>query len=223
MTKEQEAVEAAKRFVADAPVSIGFFDMKLPEVMYYLYLPVEMGDTEHPDIRLPPNVECCLPLIVRAMERAPRAYQYAYLSARKGWATPDNPLNRPGWHCDGYGTDDMNYVWWSGPGTRFAVHDFHDISPDHVESLAQFAAQVRADQVFSPPHGNLYALTPSVVHATPVIGAPGCMREYVKVSLSDSRYNLENNSHNYLFDYHWPLHSRDMIRNDPHKAQVDFL
>lgn len=91
-------------------------------------------------------------------------------------------------------------------------------------SLLQFGQQMLMapdEKIYSPPAGNLYALTPSAVHATPIIGNPGCMRQYVKVSLSNERYNLENNSHNYLFDYDWPLHSRDAVRNDPHKAQAD--
>lgn len=214
-------------FRAEAPESVGFFDITLPEVMYYLYLPVYMDDVryvpEEWDIRLPPNVASCRALIERALDHADRPYKYAYLSARKGWATADNPLNRPGWHCDGFGTDDMNYVWWNGPGTRFTQHQFRDIVDDHVVSMAQFEAQIgeRPELIYSPPVGNLYALTPRVVHATPIIGAPGCMRQYVKVSLSDERYNLENNSHNYLFDYDWPLHLREAVRNDPHKAQID--
>lgn len=76
-------------------------------------------------------------------------------------------------------------------------------------------------RVYSPPEATLYAIDPGVVHATPLIEGPGCMRQYVKVSLSNERYNLENNSHNYLFDYDWPLHNREMLRNDPHRAQAD--
>lgn len=215
-------------FRAEAPESAGFFDITLPEVMYYLYLPVKMSigrvrGLEQGAIRLPANVECLRGMILKALEHAPRPYKYAYLSARKGWATADNPLNRPGWHCDGFGTDDMNYVWWNGPGTRFTRGPFENISDNHVISMEQFdwQASLRPDEIYSPPVGNLYALTPRVVHATPIIGAPGCMRQYVKVSLSDERYNLENNSHNYLFDYDWPLHLRDAVRNDPHKAQLD--
>lgn len=221
-------------FVGEAPVGCGHFDTRLTEVMYYLYLPVFMRKeaTHYRDIRLPENVCGLQSMVDRAMreaEKRGRHYQYVYLSARKGWATPDNPLNRPGWHCDGFGTDDLNFVWWSGPGTRFAVGDFGNISVDHIESLKQFEATIYLDEhgpfpklnVFSPPQGNLYMLTPRVVHATPLIGAPGCMREYIKVSLSDDRYNLENNSHNYLFDYNWPLHPREVIRNDPARAQAD--
>lgn len=201
------------------PIFLGQYDIKLREVMYYLYLPVQMGA----EILLPPNVECCRPLIERTIAVARGAYKYAYLSARKGWATPDNPLNRPGWHCDGFGTSDVNAVYWVGPGTRFASQAFDNISDDHVRSLRQFDTQVREECVVTFPEKGLYLLDPSVVHATPVIGHPGCMRQYIKVSLSNARYNLENNSHNYLFDYEWPLHSRDIIRNDPARAQLDYI
>jgi len=117
----------------------------------------------------------------------------------------------------------MNYVWWSGPGTRFAVQNFIDISNDHVKSQMQFEKQIDPERIIHPPERNLYALDPYVVHATPLIQPPGCMRQFVKISLSDHRYNLENNSHNYLLDYSWPLHSRDEIRNDTHRAQLDYV
>jgi hypothetical protein len=203
-----------------APIRLGRFNFNLPEVMYYLYLPVRIDDSR---IALPPNVEVCRPIIEEALANAPRRYRYVYLSARKGWASPDNPLNRPGWHCDGFGTNDMNYVWWAGPGTRFAVQEFHDISEDHIVSQRQFEQQVESQWDAAWPERNLYALDPYVVHATPLIDAPGCMRQFVKISLSDRRYNLENNSHNYLLNYDWPLHSRDVIRNDTHRAQLDYV
>jgi hypothetical protein len=199
------------------PEIIGEFDLNLSEVMHYLYLPVKM---ERSGIRLPPNVECCRPLIEAAID-AYGNYQYAYLTARKGWASPDNPLNRPGWHCDGFGTNDMNLIWWRGPGTRIAVQDFADISGDHVASLKQFEAQVDPSNVVTYREQTLIAIDPFCVHATPLIQPPGCWRQFIKVSMSDQRYNLENNSHNYLFDYDWPMHGREDLRNDPTRAQVD--
>lgn len=222
----------------EGPLSIApFLDLDLPEVMYYLYLPVFMGDDWEPTtrfereqplfgprLRLPKSVECCLPLILAAMKSSPKAYRYIYLSARKGWATPDNPLNRPGWHCDGFGTDDMNYVWWRGPGTRFLWGNYTGISEDHVKSLSQFADMAMSwpDAVMTPPEAHLYAITPRVIHATPLLER-GCMRQYVKISMSDHRYNLKDNSHNYLFDYEWKMHDRAEVRNDTDKAQRDYL
>ncbi len=218
------------------PVLLGQFDFSLPEVMYYLYLPVGMQDAagfgDEP-IRLPPNVECCRPMIMHAIRSTQRRFRYVYLSARKGWATPDNPLNRPGWHCDGFGTDDMNFVWWRGPGTRFATGDFGEISTDHKISMEQFQFQIGIAaapfystqqpkmKIDTPPAAFLYALDPYVVHATPEL-TEGCMRQYVKVSLSDHRYDLYNNSHNYLFNYDWPMQDRETTRNDTKSAQRDY-
>lgn len=206
------------------PRICGFFEISLPEVMYYLYLPVRM---QYSDIKLPQNVECCRPLIERAIEMSmerknAHQYRYIYLSARKGWATPDSPLNRPGWHCDGFGTNDLNYVWWKGPGTRFAIQEFKDISSDHNLSLKQFEEQVVPENVITYQESSFLELTPDIVHATPIIEAPGCMRQYIKISLSDHKYNLHNNSHNYLFDYKWDMVDRELLRNDTYAAQKDY-
>ena len=214
------------------PVDCGHFpDVGLTEVMYYLYLPVFMADDEYNRsgnyLRLPRNVVGLTRLIDEAVLRefnADRQWKYIYLSARKGWATPDNPLNRPGWHCDGFGSPDMNYIWWSGPGTRFAVGAFGDnISDDHVRSLEQFDLNARFNcvvEITTPPAKHLYQIDRYVVHATPEL-TEGCMRQFVKISFSNERYNLYNNSHNYLFDYDWPMVDRDLVRNDTSKAQGD--
>jgi hypothetical protein len=208
------------------PVQVSRFPLTdLQEVMYYLYLPVIMeGTAGLYDLRVPDNVQCCLGMIQSAIEDSKdlgRIYRYVYLSARKGWATADNPLNRPGWHCDGFGTDDLNYVWWKGEGTRFTNQRLEGISTDHNESLKQFDAMIDYRGVYTPPQGHLYRLEPDVVHATPIIEKPG-WRQFVKVSLSNHKYNLENNSHNYLFDYDWPLEARADTRNDTDKAQRDY-
>jgi hypothetical protein len=211
------------------PLKLGQFkEINLNEVMYYLYLPILMDDgpSLNRSVRLPDNVKQLLPLVQEAQRYASyvhkkaHPYKYMYLSARKGWATPDSPLNRPGWHCDGFGTDDLNFVWWVGAGTRFSNSSFRDISKDHIESLKQFAKQAKAWHVY--PERTLYALDRYVVHATPEIRHPGEMRQYVKISLSNHRYNLYGNSHNYLFDYQWPLVDRETVRNDTHKAQMDY-
>ena len=202
------------------PIYLGKFEFQLTEVMYYLYLPIKM---DGPEIRMPENLHNTRSMVDACMLFAQEAnYKYVYISARKGWATPDNPLNRPGWHCDGFGTKDINFVWWDGPSTRFANQYFDGIVSDHNRSMKQFDEQVDESKVVTYPEHHLYAIDPTVVHATPIIRPPGCWRTYVKVSMSDHRYNLENNSHNYLFNYQWPLHPRSLLRNDPYQAQRDY-
>lgn len=189
------------------------------ELMHYLYLPVQMPATV---VLLPERLEFLRPLVDLAVADARHSGDfYVYLTARRGFATPDNPLNRPGWHCDGFGTDDRNYIWWDRWSTRFAEQHFSGISEDHEVSLRQFEDQVDDRRVRTLPDRWLYRLTPQVVHATPIVEAPG-MRSFVKVSVSYHRYNLVGNSHNYLFDYDWPMWQRGAARNDPARAQADF-
>lgn len=199
------------------------FDPRWDEFMHYLYLPVKMPGT---DVRIPERLGF-LSDVIDKIEGSGGAFgvfddDYVYITARRGFATPDNPLNRPGWHCDGFGTDDINFVWSDCYPTRVAVQPFHAISTDHKRSLAQFDEQVDLDFVHPLEPKVVSIMNPFVVHATPIIPEGGCMRSFFKISVSDHKYNLLGNSHNYLFDYDWKMYDRSAIRNDPAYSQGDF-
>jgi hypothetical protein len=209
------------------PTRVIAVDAKIDEFMHYLYLPVMMP--EEPFMAVPERLECIQPIINAAIVFETTicdqdlSEMYVYVSVRRGWATPDNPLNRPGWHCDGFGTNDINYVWWDGAGTRFAIQDFDNITTDHEDSMGQFEAQIAPRNIVEFESKTLYRIDPYIVHATPAIEPPGQMRSFVKVSISPHRYNLLGNSHNYLFDYGWEMHDRSLVRNDPAYPEADFI
>lgn len=216
----------------DPPVPI--LDLALPEwqeFMTYQYLPVRLPQREgfqNTTIALPKRLEFLHEAVAAAWSDATVFGfddPYIYVTAKRGWATHDNPLNRKGWHCDGFGTDDLNYAWCDAFPTLFAPWSFEDISDDHIESLVQFETQTRHRGMPKQIDTNtLYRFTPYVVHAaTSFIVHPGGMRSFLKVSVSNHRYNLIGNSHNYELDYDWTMYPRDMLRNDPHKAGLDFV
>lgn len=101
----------------------------------------------------------------------------------------------------------------------FAEHAFPPISDDHVVSMAQFNDWARVTNRYADR--TLLRLDPFVVHAAPDIAPPGGERAFVKISLSQDRYNLRGNSHNHSFDYGWHMWSRDEVRNDPAYAGGD--
>lgn len=215
------------------PVPIDYFgrvERQFTEFMHYLYLPVRMKGGSYLDVRLPERLEFVRPLVTAALADATQAPwvedPYVYVTARQGYATPDNPINRPGWHCDGFGTNDLNYVWWNRWPTRFWIGEPDvPITTDHQLSVEQFeylAARYPEHIVDASRDEVLYRLTPHVIHTTPVVPARGGMRQFIKVSVSNHRYNLKGNSRNYLFDYDWPMFDRDVARNDPHYAGGDF-
>jgi hypothetical protein len=217
-----------QRTYGSAPELVGHFDPDFHEYMHYMYLPVRMPRFRNSPlrpVRLPERLAFARDMVWEAINREERVYgnewDYVYLTARRGYATPGNPLNRPGWHADGFGTDDINYVWTDRFPTLFAEQEFDDVSPDHLVSIAQFESQIRPETVVTYGDNLIMRLDPYVIHASPEIPAPGGERSFLKVSFSNSRYNLIGNSHNYMFDYDWPMHSRTAVRNDPARAGGD--
>jgi hypothetical protein len=198
------------------------------EFCTWLYLPVVMAHSDV--ILLPPSLEFMRNTIEGIVwAEGVNDGHYVYVTAKRGFATPGNPLNRPGWHADGFGSDDINYIWADQWPTRFAVGQFDDISKDHVESAHQFEQQIRLSamrgdnkiRVMDGDANTIYRLDPSVIHCTPIIPDPGGMRSFFKVSVSPNKYNLDGNSHNHLFDYNWRMYSREELRNDPAWAGGD--
>jgi hypothetical protein len=201
------------------------------EYMHYMYLPVKMAGDWEWDVRLPPRLGFATDAVFTSMEdfaedidtreRALRDY-YVYLTVRRGWASPGNSLNRPGWHADGFGGEDLNYVWTDRFPTLFALQDFENVETDHVTSLDQFTAQIDDDKIVTYADKTLLRLDPYVVHHVPMeIPAPGGHRSFLKVSISKDKYDLKGNAHNYLFDYEWNMHDRSIIRNDPARHGSD--
>lgn len=209
----------------EAPVMIRQgFTPEWDEFMHYLYLPVIMRGGS---LRMPVNLYFLRHVVIEALEDHRRVsrerHPYVYVSARLGMATPGNPLNRPGWHCDDFGGNDLNYIWSSRYPTRFLEKDGPGkwlISPDDSKSMRDFTDLAEncdrsGGVIRTYPDNSILRLTPHVIHDTPIIPAPGGLRSFFKISISTHRYNLRGNSHNYLFDYNWPMYSRAQVRNQP--------
>ena len=216
----------------EGPVSLCPYrlDNDWHEFMHYLYLPVVIPE-ERGEVRLPKRLAFLFPAVIEAMADASREAEHlrsldtlhVYVTARRGFAGPGNPLNRPGWHCDDFGGSDLNYIWSDVFPTRFLLSDEALlISADDKQSMQDMAdlASVAGRggyhwRVEDGPVNELLRLTPWVIHNTPEIPAPGGMRSFFKISVSTHRYDLLGNSHNHLLDYDWPMVDRSVLRNQP--------
>lgn len=210
----------------NAPEEMGLWDLKFEEYMHYMYLPIFIPESSR--IRIPDNLSFAREMILAAIEEewdnGDNPTTHVYVTARRGYATPGNPLNRPGWHSDGFGTDDVNYVWTDRFPTLFAIGDFGNVSTDHKVSGEQFAHVANnSTRVKHRTYRDreLLRLDPSVIHTAPPIPAPGGERSFFKISFSNSRYNLKGNAHNHLLNYDWPMYDRQVARNDPARAESD--
>lgn len=204
---------APRRAYGDLPEDLGLIDLTPTEMMFWLYCPVL---TPTSLLTIPPNLTWARPIVEAVLDHESAAERggYVYLTAKTLWISEGADANRPGWHADGFGTDDLNYVWYDRAPTEF-VEDSYCLPDDCADSMAIMTERADRCQIITYPAKHLLRLTPSVVHRVPVGVAAG-YRSFVKVSVSPDRYNLEGNSINHALGEKWPLLPRRSERNHPH-------
>lgn len=198
------------------PEDLGLIDLSPVEMMFWMYLPISVPDEM--SCQLPANLEQFQPILDAVFYDAPMEWRrsYVYLTAKTLWVEGTYIGNRPGWHSDGFGTDDLNYVWCDRAPTEFIKGSF-ELPDDCADAMAKMAFEASMAAPYTYPDKHLLKLTPAVIHRSPVGFEPG-MRTFVKVSISRDRYNLEGNSVNHALTEQWPLVPREVNRNHPHKA-----
>lgn len=203
------------------PEMMGELHLHSDEVMYYLYLPISTPGLD--GYRLPDDrLEFLIPLIERIMKDIPERFknEYVYLTVKKMFVGGGVTANRPGWHCDGFLSTDLNYVWYDSVPTIFTYGKF-SITPNHTDSLREFDEQAREeDEVYFAP-GELLKLDDMVIHRVNTDVPNQLMRTFIKVTVSENRFNLKDNSRNPMLPDDGPYYERALVRNDPYQAQSD--
>lgn len=203
------------------PRDLGPIDITPTEMMFWMYLPISTpGDHS---LVLPDNLRQYLNLIreVRWDHHERFVDSYVYLTAKTLWVGNGKDMNRPGWHCDGFGTKDINYIWSDRSPTEFlSIPDGVKLSEDCDRSLLQMHGYglrpgMYGGEIVTYPDKHLLRLDARVIHRVAEDVTPG-MRTFVKVSISENRYDLIGNSINHgLPESHWPLVERAETRNHP--------
>ena len=181
------------------------------ELTYVLYMPVRLpGST----VVIPEHLAGYAPLVDAALdhEGAAAAGWYVYLTVKRLWVEPGCIGGRLGWHTDGFGTDDVNYIWADADPTEFCIQPF-ELSDDHEISMRQMEEQARPENIVAYQPLDLIRVDARHVHRCPVNPKPG-YRTFARVSISRDRYDMIGNAHNYGLDYNWIMHPRGAVRND---------
>jgi len=201
------------------PENLGLVDLDPIEMMFWMYCPIKRPDTDF--FELPSNLKQFQPLVLRVMKDAlecGRWYgQYVYITAKTLYVKPETPGNRPGWHSDGFMTDDLNYIWSDKNPTVF----FHDgsrysFSSDHVSSLDEMNSLCESDTSKHIRYENkhLMKLDQRVLHKVDTNIQAG-MRTFVKISVSKHVYALKGNSINHELPLTVTYTERGTERNCP--------
>jgi hypothetical protein len=211
------------QFIGNAPKDLGFVDLNPTEMLFWLYTPISTPGMEKGYV-LPPTLRQFEQIVRRARYSDPVAFRdgFVYLTAKTLFVSGEYIGNRPGWHCDGFGTDDLNFIWSDRAPTEFVEGGFR-VSTDcdrSMEEMEQIGAQVAALRMITVyPDKHLLRLDRTVMHRSPVGFEPG-MRTFVKVSVSKDRYDLIGNSINHsLVCFAEPLKPRREGRNHPSSSQ----
>jgi hypothetical protein len=207
------------KIYATLPENLGLVELNPSEMMFWMYCPIKLPDSEF--FVLPSNLKQFEPLVLRVMKDAldcRRWYgHYAYITAKTLYEKPETPGNRPGWHSDGLLTDDLNYIWSDkNPTVFFSDDSLHSFSHDHVDSLREMDTLCEDDTSkhirYESKH--LLKLDQRVLHKVDTNIQPG-MRTFVKISVSKNVYALKGNSINHELPFNATYLERGAERNCP--------
>ncbi len=200
------------------PKVLGSYDIKSDEMFFYQDMLVK--DKRYSDMRLEPRLHIFNELIDDAINDFIEEFgigafinHYVYISAKHLLQQKDAPFNRPGWHCDGFMSDDINYIWSDVYPTVFNHSEFN-LTQDHSISIAEMGEQALEENNYSHAPKTLVRLNQYNVHRVADVKEAG-MRLFIKVTFSRDKFNLRGNTHNYLIDYKWDLRDRALDRNTP--------
>lgn len=203
----------------ELPVSIGKLNVSVTEFMSYQYLPIKFpGFTT---LTYEPRLDIFEPILHKINRDYVETYgldsyidSYIYVTAKHRRVSPECPINRPGYHIDGFGESNVvNYIWSNCFPTIFNKGIF-DISYDDKQSLIDMESQALKENEETYDNYSVLRLNNHVIHkVAPVTSVQN--RAFLKVTFSKCRYNLIGNSHNYLLKYDWKLKERGVERNVP--------
>lgn len=200
------------------PVDLGLIDLSPVEMMFWLYCPIKLPGMM--SVSAPDNLKQFSRLWVKAAQDCVDQWKdsYVYITAKRMFTAPHSPGNRPGWHSDGFLTDDLNYIWcdanptvfFEGGDQRFAFTQDHLRSLGEMDDLCQPARLCWSTY----PVKHLLRLDQTVLHKVATDISPG-IRTFVKVSISRHRYALRGNSINHELAPDWMYQDRQAERNCP--------
>lgn len=210
------------------PESLGEFHVHNKEYCQYLYLPIKMADGF--DIVLEPRLKFLENMIYAAIDH--ECYhksldwitgKYIYLTVKQTLVPKGLDQNRPGWHSDGFGTNDVQFIWFNKWPTEFLIGDY-EVSKDDIMSMEEMKCHEdgyylhgRQPPLYEPPPFHLYRIDQNNIHRTVPAPETG-VRLFVKITISEHRYAQEGNSHNYNMNYDWTMAPRKTDRNQPHQT-----
>lgn len=204
------------------PKNLGEFSINVEEYFSYTYLPIKLIGQDVPTVEK--RLQIFNPIIGRVccdfigdfgLDRYVNSY--VYITAKHQYQRKGNGFNREGWHSDGFGTDDISYIWSNKQPTIFNNTEFV-LTSDDTHSMIEMSEQVNENNNYMFPNNSLIRMDQYTIHK--VGDYEQGNRAFVKICISTDKYNLKGNSINYDLDYEWEYFERKKERNIPQKIKI---
>ena len=206
-----------KEIFDGVPKLLGMFDLPVEEYFSYTYLPIKLVGQS--SVTVERRLQVFDPIIGRACCDFIGDFgldlfidSYVYLTAKHAKQRAGCGFNRPGWHSDGFMSDDISYVWSNRQPTVFNPGPFV-LTLDDALSMVEMEQQADETKNVTHPNGTLVRMDQSVIHKVAEF-EPGD-RAFAKIVVSRDVFNLEGNSINYDLGYRWNYVERRAERNIP--------
>jgi hypothetical protein len=207
------------------PKVIAQSEVQCDEMMFYQYLPIKLVDQTALQLedRLSPfealiGTACCD--FVGEFGLDAFVQSNIYVTAKHMFQGPGATFNRVGWHCDGFLTDDINYIWSNCEPTIFNSSEF-DLTLNDETSMVEMEAQALPENNFTYANELLLRLNQYSVHRVSV-PTQIQLRTFFKLSFSKDKYDLIGNSKNPKLQYDWQFRPRTLNRNIPQELKLEF-
>ena len=200
------------------------------EMMFYQDMPVKLAGISPQWVKVEERLKPFISLILDCMddfvttvlggdEVAFNDYN-VYLSAKRLFISPTSNYNRPGWHSDGFMSEDVNYVWSDSAPTIFNNSEF-TLTQDHYISIDEMNQQADPENNITFPVNTLLRMDQYVIHKVNDEVQEQGIRTFVKVTISKNKYDLKGNTHNYEIPYFWAMRERNAYRNVPQHVKSE--
>lgn len=207
-----------KHHYGELPKVIDSIEVNVKEMMFYQDMLIKHQRSTK--FLIEKRLDIFLPIIDSAVSDFIYNYgmerylnSYVYLSAKHLFQPKQEPFNRPGWHTDGFMSDDITYVWSNKNPTVFN-HSQFTLTQDHALSIKEMEGQAKPEKNLTYLENTVLRLTQYNVHKVAEVEHSG-MRAFVKVSISKDKFDLIGNTHNYELSYDWEMKPRNIERNVP--------